>query len=281
MSGDRATGVTLADGGKLSADIVVANADLPYVYSALLPDDGAARRLERKKYSCSALVFLWALDKTYPQLGAHNLFFAQDIRQSFGPLFDERGLPDNPHFYVHAPARIDPSMAPEGQDTLYVGIPSGNIHEESPLDWSDFQQRAHQAVLHRLKEFGLDDLEEHIKFEVSFTPPDWRERYNLVRGSTHGLSHDITQMAYLRPHNRHSRYRNLYFVGASTHPGTGVPCVLVSARLATERILEEVGVSSRAVHEHTDVRSKEDSRALRNISGLRLIAKKRLESVNR
>jgi phytoene dehydrogenase-like protein len=74
---------------------------------------------------------------------------------------------------------------------------------------------------------------------VSFVPRDWQERYNLPFGSTHGLSHKLTQMAYLRPHNRHSRYLNLYFVGASTHPGTGVPTVLISAGLAAQRILEE------------------------------------------
>jgi phytoene dehydrogenase-like protein len=96
-------------------------------------------------------------------------------------------------------------------------------------------------VLERLGEIGLSDLEEHIKFEVSCTPPDWQSRYNLVKGSNHGLGHNLKQMGYLRPHNRHDRYQNLYFVGASTHPGTGLPTVLVSARLTAERILQEVG----------------------------------------
>ena len=88
----------------------------------------------------------------------------------------------------------------------------------------------------------LVDLEKNIEFEVSFSPHDWQQRYNLMKGSTHGLSHDLLQMAYLRPHNRHDRYRNLYFVGASTHPGTGLPTVLISARLTSERILQEAGV---------------------------------------
>ncbi len=88
---------------------------------------------------------------------------------------------------------------------------------------------------------GASDLDEHLKFEMSFTPPDWQSRFNLAKGSTHGLSHNLLQMGYLRPHNRHARYRNLYFVGASTHPGTGLPTVLVSARLAAERILQDAG----------------------------------------
>ncbi len=80
---------------------------------------------------------------------------------------------------------------------------------------------------------GITDLDQHIKFEVSFNPLSWRKRYNLMKGSTHGLSHNLMQLGYFRPHNRHPRYHNLYFVGASTHPGTGVPTALVSARLVS------------------------------------------------
>ena len=101
------------------------------------------------------------------------------------------------------------------------------------------QHKARAYVLRRLGELGIPDVEAHIKEELSFVPQWWQNRYNLTRGSTHGLSHKLTQMAYLRPHNRHNRYHNLYFVGASTHPGTGVPTVLISARLAAERIMEE------------------------------------------
>jgi phytoene dehydrogenase-like protein len=86
------------------------------------------------------------------------------------------------------------------------------------------------------------DLEQHLKFEVSYTPRDWLRLYNLAKGAAFGLSHNFLQVGYLRPHNRHLRYGNLYFVGSSTHPGTGLPMVLLSARLTTERILKEIGV---------------------------------------
>jgi len=86
----------------------------------------------------------------------------------------------------------------------------------------------------------MTDFEAHIKFEETYTPLSWRKRYNLVNGSTHGLSHTLTQMAYFRPSNRHARYQNLYFVGASTHPGTGVPTAMVSGRLVTERIMDDL-----------------------------------------
>jgi phytoene dehydrogenase-like protein len=89
-----------------------------------------------------------------------------------------------------------------------------------------------------------DDLREHIKFEIVYQPKVWKERFNLEKGAAFGLSHNFWQVGYLRPQNRHKRYKNLYFAGASTHPGTGLPIVLLSARLTTERILEEAGTIS-------------------------------------
>ncbi len=237
----RVTGATLVGGRELQADVVVANADLPYVYRHLLPDDGIANRLERKRYSCSAVVFYWGLDKRYPQLGAHNLFLSGDYRRSFDQLFKDLTLPQKPNFYVHAPERLDPSMAPDGHDSHMVFLPVRHLDENAPQDWTINRREARQAILERLAEMGASDLDEHLKFEMSFTPPDWQSRFNLAKGSTHGLSHNLLQMGYLRPHNRHARYRNLYFVGASTHPGTGLPTVLVSARLAAERILQDAG----------------------------------------
>jgi phytoene desaturase len=246
VAGRRTTGVTLIGGRQIQADIVVANADLPYVYRHLLPDDGPAKRLEHKKYTCSALMFYWGVDKQYPQLGTHNLFLADDYRQSFNQIVNDFTLPDDPGIYVHTPVRADPSLAPQGQDTLVAIVPVGHLNDAAVRNgaqyWIAIQKQARQAVLQRLAAIGVTDLDKHIKFEVSYTPPDWQSRYNLAKGSTHGLSHNLMQMGYLRPRNRHRRYRNLYFVGASTHPGSGMPTVLVSARLATERILQEVGV---------------------------------------
>lgn len=245
LQGDRAKGVALADGGTIEADAVVANADLTYVYRHLLPPEAGLRGLERKRHGTSAVLFLWGLDRPIPELGAHNLFFAKDIRGAFGPLFDARGLPDEPHFYVHAPARLDPTAASSGGDTLYVGLPSGHIDERRPQDWDAITTRAREAVLRRLEAHGFGDLRDHITVEITKTPVDWARDYNLVKGSTHGLSHEITQMAYLRPHNRHARIRNLYFVGASTHPGTGIPNVLVSAAFAARRVQEDQGLDAR------------------------------------
>lgn len=242
VNGKRATGVVLEDGRHLTADVIVANADLPYVYRHLLPDKDAADRLERKKFTCSAIMFYWGADKIYPQLGHHNVFLAGDYRASFDRIFQDHTLPDEPSFYIHAPARTDPDAAPAGEDTLMVLVPVGHINEPQEQDWNALRERARATVLRRLAgELDIDDLDAHLKFEISYTPRDWLTMYNLAKGSAFGLSHNFMQVGYLRPQNRHRHYRNLYFVGASTHPGTGLPIVLLSARLTTERLLADMG----------------------------------------
>lgn len=242
IAGDRATGVTLEDGEHLTADVVIADADLPYVYARLLPDDRAeAGRLERLKYTCSAIMFYWGVDTVYPQLATHNIFLAGDYRGSFDRIFKDHTLPDEPSIYVHAPARVDPSAAPAHQDTLMVLVPVGHLDSARGQDWPALQALARGAVLRRLaSDAGIHDLERRLKFEVSLTPLHWSQMYNLAKGSAFGLSHTFSQVGYLRPHNRHRRYHNLYFVGSSTHPGAGLPMALISARLVYERILREV-----------------------------------------
>ncbi len=238
VEGERATGVVLTDGTHLSADVVVADADLPYVYQHLLPDRAAAARLERLKYTCSAIMFYWGLDTIYPQLGPHNVFLADDYRASFERIFSDHLLPTVPSVYVHAPARIDPDAAPAGRDTITALVPVGHLDAAAGQEWQTLVAHARAAVLERVAALGVIELESHILHEVVYTPRDWARLYNVAKGSAFGLSHNIMQIGYLRPHNRHWRYHNLYFVGASTHPGGGLPIVLLSARLTAERIVQ-------------------------------------------
>jgi len=130
-------------------------------------------------------------------------------------------------------------MAPHGQDTLIAIVPVGHMSENGNQDWGSMRDQARQKVFRRLRTIGIHDLKEHIKFEVNFTPLSWRKRYNLAKGSTHGLCHNLTQLAYFRPDNRHPHIHNLYFVGASTRPGTGMPTVMVSGRQSAQRIMDD------------------------------------------
>lgn len=235
-----ARGVMLEDGQRIEADAVLANADLPYVYNELLPDESLANTITRKRFSCSVISFFWGLDKTYDSLGPHTLFLASDYRENFERIIRDLSLPDNPSLYIHAPARLDPDMSPRGEDTLIAIVPVGHMSENGGQDWGRIRDEARRHVLRRLASLGVTDLESHIKFETNFTPLSWRKRYNLMKGSTHGLCHNLTQLGYFRPRNKHPRYQNLYFTGASTHPGTGLPTAMVSGRLSARRILDDL-----------------------------------------
>ena len=245
----QARGVTLEDGRRFPADLVVANADLPYVYSRLLPQDEQTRhdvsRLADKKYTSSAMMFFWGVrGERSPHLLHHNIFLADHrYRASFDAIFQGHTLPDEPSFYVCAPTRTDPTLAPPDGDSLTVLVPVGNLDERTPQDWEQLRARARGMVIQRLEAIGVADLEKRIVFETGWGPAYYEKALNLVKGSAFGLSHNFTQVGYLRPHNRHPRYHNLYFAGASTHPGTGLPIVLLSARLTVERILKEQPVA--------------------------------------
>ncbi len=248
VDGNRARGVTLADGRRLTADLVVANADLPYVYSRLLPDDGSAARLAGKKYTSSALMFYWSVrGGRSAALLHHNAFLAdRQFRRSFEQIFDQHTLPEEPSFYVCAPTRTDPSFAPPDGDSLLVLVPVGHLDARHPQDWQALRTRARASVRARLATLGLGDLDERVVAEATLGPENYERDLNLTHGSAFGLSHNFAQVGYLRPHNVHARYHNLYFVGASTHPGTGLPIVLSSARLTVERILAEAGRPAKA-----------------------------------
>jgi phytoene desaturase len=237
VDGNSTRGV-MVNGQLLEADAVLANADLPYVYQNLLPLDGQAEKLARKRYSCSVISFFWGLDKTYESIPPHTLFLASDYRENFDSIIRDLGLPANPSLYIHAPARLDPAMAPSGQDTLIAIVPVGHMSENGEQNWAELRDEARKHVFRRLASIGITDLESHIKFETTFTPLSWRKRYNLVKGSTHGLCHNLMQLGYFRPDLQHTRYRNLYFTGASTRPGTGMPTAMVSGRQAAQRIID-------------------------------------------
>ncbi len=239
LEGKKATGIRVGE-HEILADVVIANADLPYVYRDLLPAGRKSRHLEKLNYSCSAIVLHWGLDKPYPGLSHHNVFLSKDYDHNLRRIFRDHSISDDPSFYIHAAVRSDKSAAPEGQDSISIIIPSGNYTGQPESEWIERKNKARVSVLKRLKENGMTDIEEHIKFEICFLPHTWQNAFNLTRGATFGsLGHTIFQMGYFRPHNRHAKYRNLYFAGGSTHPGSGIPLVLLSAMLTSERILKD------------------------------------------
>ncbi|KGM14771.1 hypothetical protein N867_16170, partial [Actinotalea fermentans ATCC 43279 = JCM 9966 = DSM 3133] len=200
VAGNRATGVVLEDGRRLPADVVVASADLPYVYRRLLPDRRPAQRLARRTYSGSTISFFWGTDREYPELSPHTLFLADCYRENFDRIERNEPLPDLPSVYVHAPTRLDPATAPPGRDTLIAVVPTGHmvydgddpeLRAAEDAQWAVQLDRSRRAVLARLAQLGLTDVADHITVEATATPPTWRAHHNLERGATHGLAHTL------------------------------------------------------------------------------------------
>ncbi len=233
-------GIILEDNSFHRADIIISNADLPYSYNNLLPESGKAKRINKLNYTCSAFVFHWAVDKVYPQLEQHTVFVPEGYKESFHSIFADKTLPEEPVLYIHSPVKSDKSAAPDNQDSISAIVPVGHIDKSNEQDWAILKSRARKAVFKRLSEEGMNDFEKHIKFEVCYTPQTWKSVFNLSAGATFGsISHNLMQMGYFRPHNRHKIYKNLYFAGGGTHPGNGVPLALMSGKLTSERILNE------------------------------------------
>lgn len=237
VNGKRAEGVTLEDGSFHRADIIIANADLPYVHNQLLPGNRKAKRLNRMKYSCSAIVFHWGLDRVYPQLKQHTVFVSPEHRESCRAIFKDQTFAEDPSIYVHAPVRSDPTAAPANQDSITAIVHTPYVDDSKEYNWEDIRAQARKSILGRFESEGLSGFEEHIKFEICFTPDTWIREFNLTKGGTFGsLAHNLLQMGFLRPGNHHRKFRNLYFTGGSTQPGSGMPLSLLSAKLVSERI---------------------------------------------
>lgn len=242
ISGATVHGVRLADGSLLAADEVVANTDLPAAYQRFVPErlrpDFPDRRLERLRYTASAYMLYLGVNRRYEHLRHHNVYLASDFRANFDAIFRDYTLPKQPSLYIHAPARTDPTVAPNGCDALYVLVPVPHLGR-GPVDWRRDEPAFRARVLDRLEQVGLCGLQQAITVSRAATPLDWQAQYHLAKGSAFGLGHDFMQVGYLRPGNRAKRLHNLYFVGASTVPGTGVPLVIMGSKLVTERILAD------------------------------------------
>lgn len=262
-NGRTTTGVQLSSGEKLTADLVVINADLVYAYNNLFPtstNHSYATSLQKRDGSCSSISFYWALSEKVPELTTHNIFLADEYRESFDSIFKRQSIPNEPSFYVNVPSRIDSSAAPDGKDSIVVLVPVGHLlNSATPSgfpaassgdgiapeeDWNTIVHSARDKVLSIIESrTGCTPLLKRIIHEDVNSPPSWESAFNLDKGSILGLSHSFFNVLAFRPKTKHAQIEGVYFVGASAHPGTGVPIVLAGAKITTAQILEERGLA--------------------------------------
>jgi phytoene desaturase len=244
----RARGVHV-NGEEVGTDAVLANADLPYVYRKLLPRSAGEgdfrwklRKREKLLYTASSFMLYLGLDRELDHMSHHNVYLSARYRENFEQIFSERRLPDDPSFYTNVPSRTDENAAPPGMEALYVLVPTPHLGEN--VDWEresgPFKERVYDLLE---KKANIPNIRRHIVYEKVKTPLDWLADYNLEEGAAFGIGHGIFQVGYFRPPLASKTVRGVYFVGASTRPGTGVPLVTIGAKLAAERIGRDLGRS--------------------------------------
>jgi phytoene desaturase len=227
--GDRATGVITADGERIPADVVVLNPDLPVAYRDLLGvEPWSVRRL---RYSPSCYLLLAGSSATYSKIAHHNIHFGRSWRGVFDELIDQGRLMSDPSLLVTNPTASDPSLAPDGKQIYYVLFPTPNL--DAGIDWPAIAPRYRAEVLRVLEERGYVGFTDGIEVEHITTPEDWAAR-GMERGAPFAAAHSFGQTGPFRPGNMWGR--NVVFTGSGTQPGVGVPMVLISGRLAAERV---------------------------------------------
>ena len=239
--GDRATGVTTASGWSGQADAVAANSDIMHTYRDLLTTSRSAKRktgsLERKKYSPSLFVVHFGIKGTWPGIPHHMILFGPRYKGLLEDIYDHGVLSEDFSLYLHHPTVTDPSLAPEGHSTFYALAPVPHLGK-FPVDWDEIAPILEKRILDEIGRRLIPDIHERIVTKFSYAPKDFAQDLNAHLGSAFSLEPVLTQSAYFRVHNRDEHIPNLYFVGAGTHPGAGIPGVVGSAK-ATARLMLE------------------------------------------
>jgi phytoene desaturase len=228
-----ARGVVLADGTVVDADIVVSDADAAHLYRDLVPraEQALASRvkLSQAHYSMGLFVMYFGTTRTYPDVAHHTIWMGERYRELLEDIFHRQKLAEDFSLYVHRPTATDPSFAPAGQDSFYVLCPVPNL--QADIDWATEGPRLRDRIVDALERTMLPGLKAAITADFYKTPEDFRDEYRSVHGAGFSVAPIFRQSAWFRFHNKSESVRNLYLVGAGTHPGAGVPGVLCSAKV--------------------------------------------------
>lgn len=240
--GRRAVGVRTDDGVERT-DSVVINADFAQAMIKLVPNAVRRRwtdaKIARKQFSCSTFMMYLGLEGRYDHVSHHTIYTAKDYHRNLDEIERRHVLSDDPSFYVQNACVTDESLAPAGMSTLYVLVPV--THQHRNVDWSVETPRYRQLALQQLRKIGIENVESRIRFEKIVTPDDWQSTYEVYRGATFSLKHNLQQLLHLRPRNRFEDLDSVYLVGGGTHPGSGLPVIYESARISSRLLLEDLG----------------------------------------
>ncbi len=243
-------GVRLADGTELKFDSVASNGDVVHTYNDLLGHHPRGRQMaksmRRKSFSPSLFVVYFGLNKPYPEIAHHTILFGARYKELLADIYSGGALADDFSLYLHHPTASDPQMAPEGCSGFYVLSPVPHLGK-LPVDWSQVGPKYADRILDYLEQRLIPGLRENLVTMRTFTPENFRTELSAHLGSAFSLEPVLWQSAYFRTHNRDDVLKNLYFVGAGTHPGAGIPGVVGSAKATAKLMLADLGASDPAV----------------------------------
>ncbi len=235
------TGVELMNGEIYSSSIVVSNVDVPTTNTKLL-----SRRINqtmaKQKMTPGVITYYWGIRGKVNNIGHHTIFLPTDYRGAFRDLFKNKTIPSHLPFYVSVPSETDTSLAPAGDTAMFILVPTPLLSELPELNWAETTRKVKEKVINCLRRHGVVLAESQIVFEEIYTPENWSEKFGLFDGSAFGGAHTLFQVGPFRSRNYSSEIEGLYYTGASTTPGTGMPMVILSGQLTAARIVGKVKV---------------------------------------
>lgn len=241
--GDRATGVVTRAGLRFEGDAVASNADIMHSYADLLADHPRGQRrgeaLLRKRWSPSLFVVHFGIEGTWPGIPHHMILFGPRYKELLTDIYDHGVLSEDFSLYLHHPTVTDPDLAPPGHSTFYALAPVPHMGK-LPVNWDEVGPIMTDRILAEIEKRLIPDIKSRIKVQFSYAPPDFAQDLNAHLGSAFSLEPLLTQSAWFRTHNRDDMISNLYFTGAGTHPGAGIPGVVGSARATAALMLEDL-----------------------------------------
>jgi phytoene dehydrogenase-like protein len=219
------------------SDIVVSNADVYFTYKQLLNDQQKAERLLKQERSCSGQIFYWGMNRTFPELHLHNIFFSSDYRKEFQRLFKEGRLYDDPTIYINITSKMEEGQAPTGKENWFLLI---NAPAVTGVNAEADRLKLRDQVLQKLSRMLQTDIVSAIETEDYLDPERIEKKTGSYLGALYGTSSNSRSAAFLRHPNFHSSYKGLYFCGGSVHPGGGIPLCFKSAEIAVNEIEKEI-----------------------------------------
>ena len=198
------------------------------------------RKIASRRFSCSTFMLYLGIDGHYDDVAHHNIYLSEDYRQNLIDIEQRHVLSADPSMYLQNACITDPTLAPQGMSTLYMLIPV--THRHPNVDWRREGPRYREVALDQLERIGIQGVRDRIRYEKMLTPDDWQDDYEIYRGATFNLSHDLGQMLHMRPHNRFEDVEGMYLVGGGTHPGSGLPVIYSSARITSDLLLDDLGL---------------------------------------